>query len=72
MDLKQIATKWLPRIHKFEFSEELYFKDLVDFYWESSTLVDLHWHHMWLCSSKWFSCIYLKLFLEDHFTCEAI
>ena len=51
-------------------------KNFVDIYWESSTLVDLHWHYMWLCSSKIFNgshvAIYLKLFLKDHFTCEAI
>ena len=49
-----------------------YLGDLVEIYRETSTLVGLHWHHMWLCISQWFLCIYLKLFLEDRFTGEAI
>ena len=47
MDLKQTATKWLPKIYFLR----KYNEDLVEIYSEYSTLVDLHWHHMWLCIS---------------------
>jgi hypothetical protein len=47
-------------------------RDLVEIYLEASTLVALHLCHIWLCISLWFSCIYLKLFLKDLFTGEAI